>query len=274
MGGGNILFFRATGAIAGRWEVGGSIMRSIVTFSALVIVGCSAAPQDPHEDAGFPIMVVDAGSEPDAKADAKADAHVEAAVQPTPSCPNVPDDVSSFKPSAPKPARPYKSACGAGLVTGFYVACIASYATQSGCDDWAAANASNNACAQCMVSNDYDATWGPIVVHENFTSTNQAGCAELLTQNPAPSGTCAYAAAADDACQMAACESLCPVQSDGVGFTNLVACTANAVADGCKPWDDAATAACQTTIGAFNKCFASDPQTMFTNVGVTFCGGS
>ena len=239
-------------------------MRSLVTFSALVIVGCSAAPQDAHEDAGFPIIEHEAGSD---AADAKApDAHTEAAApKPTPSCPNVPEDVSSFKPTAPKPARAFKSACGTGQITAFYNACATSYATQYSCQSWESASASNAACTSCMISNDSDSTWGPIVNHSDYAFVNATGCAQLLN-----AATCASAAWADLACQMEACDSIC--YGDGVDLLNK--CETNAIAGGCKSWDDAQTVACVTTQGAFNKCFVTDVQTQFVNVVATFCGGS
>ena len=106
--------------------------------------------------------------------------------------------------------------------------------------------------------------------HGYYVDINQAGCAELLTQNPAPVGTCAYAAWANDACQIAACGSLCT--SDGIYALNE--CIQNATAGGCKSYDDAATTACQTTTGPFNKCFVTDAQAGFVNVASTFCGGS
>ncbi|HEY2366484.1 MAG TPA: hypothetical protein VGH87_08865 [Polyangiaceae bacterium] len=246
-------------------------MRSLLAFSALVIVGCSAAPQDPHEDAGFPILVADAGSEPDAKADAKTDAHADAdAAAPKPSCPNVPADVSKFSPTAPKLARAYQAACGSGQVTAFYNACIATSATTYSCQSWETASQSNNSCAACMISNDYESAWGPIVNHLGYSFINQMGCAELLTQNPAPSGTCAYDEWADLSCAMAACDTLCA--SDGLYELNQ--CEQNAIANGCKSYDDAETAACETTQGAFSKCFVTDPQTRFVNIASTFCGGS
>jgi hypothetical protein len=242
-------------------------MRSLVAFSVLVIVGCSAAPQDAHEDAGLSIVPAehDAGGA-DAMADAKADAHVEAAApKPAPSCPNVPEDVSSFVPSSPKPARAFQSACGAGQVTSFYYACAASSASQYSCESWESASASNSTCAACMISNDTDAAWGPIVNHSDYAFVNQVGCAQRLNAL-----TCASAAWEDQSCQMAACDGIC----DDDGLSELNACEANATAGGCKSYDDASTAACQTATGPFNKCFVADPQSQIVNVGVTFCGGS
>jgi hypothetical protein len=243
-------------------------MRSlIVSFSALVIVGCSAGPEDVHDDAGFHIKPAEQDAGADSSADAKAEAHVEAAApKPTPSCPNVPEDVSNFKPTtSPKPPRPYQASCGAGQVTAFYYACVGASATTYSCQSWESASQSNNDCVACMISNDYDSAWGPLVNHSDYAFINDTGCAQLLN------GTaCAAATWADRACAFEACDSICY----GDGLASLNKCDANAVAGGCKSWDDAQTAACVTTQGAFNKCFVTDPQSGFVNVVSTFCGGS
>jgi hypothetical protein len=253
-------------------------MRSYVVFSVLALVGCSAAPQTGDEDSGtFHVLPApDAGDAGAKVADAKADAHIEAsAPKPTPSCPSVPDDVTSFKPSAPKPARAFQAACGAGQVTAYYNACEASGADQNTCSAWQSQNASNNSCAQCIISWDYESSWGPIVnTSWNYSFTNDVGCVELLTQNPAPSGTCAYAMNAAFQCEQAACDDLCPVDSYGYGLTDLIACTKNAATGGCKAYEDAANAACQSDAGVYAKCLSSDPETQFVAIASTFCGGS
>jgi len=240
-------------------------MRWLVTFSALVIVGCSAAPQDPHDDAGFSIKPADEDAGADAMTDAKPDVHVaDAAPKPTPSCPNVPEDVSNFKPSTSKPPRPFQAACGAGQVTAFYNACSGSAASSYSCQTWSS-SAFNSACGTCIASNDSDSEWGPLVNHSDYAFFNEAGCAQLLGAS-----SCASAAWADEACLMDACDGICY----GGTIDLLDQCETNAIVAGCKSWDDAETAACVTTQGVFNKCFATDRQTQIVNIIATFCGGS
>ncbi len=249
-------------------------MRSFIVVSLAWIVGCSAAPTDPiSEDAGKAHVLPAGDAGADASDAAKADAHVEASAPKAPHCPDVPEDESAYQHETIKPARPYSASCGAGLVSYFYAQCLGPYATQSSCNTFQSSWA---ACAACLMSDSTDSAWGPIVSFPNYAETNMAGCVELHTANPAPSGSCADVLYQEEQCVRDACVGLCPLSpNDSVELDNFVQCETNATAGTCKSLDDAANTACQEDAGPYANCFVQkDFESAFIAIAPTFCGGS
>jgi hypothetical protein len=146
-------------------------------------------------------------------------------------------------------------------------------------DPIACANDQGSGCYACLVTEELGSSaYGPLIATQNdaLVNINVAGCLALLEPcNQA----CATAIADDFACDNAACEANCPVNSQ-TSYNRYVAC--EATADGCKTGCDTyATEATQCTsqiLGAQHPgsiCMSANHQAFtdyYAAVAPVFCG--
>lgn len=125
------------------------------------------------------------------------------------------DDAGACPPSAPAkpvltaaPAPFQPGSCSAAQVDGYLKECLDS--DGNACNAYKTANA---ACAACVESNSADASWGPIVFHENrrYYDYNYGGCIANVTGDFSATG-CGAAETRYLECRHAACVACLPAQ--------------------------------------------------------------
>jgi hypothetical protein len=188
------------------------------------------------------------------------------------SCPPV--DVSSFSPPPYHAANPPRAACTQDLVDAFYAACLAGSSTDQTCAPFSATgDASHKACAACILSQDTDPTYGPLVQHKGTVSLNLSGCIEVRDAQNGLACAKAYQSSAD--CDDAACAAKCPV-TDDASFTAYKACTQAAASNGCKAYTlGISCAAGEADGGPASVCFAGQSfQDLYKSIVPVFCMGA
>lgn len=186
-------------------------------------------------------------------------------------CPT-PADVSKFTPPAYKHAKHVPTACTAQNLADYDKNCInATTKNTANCTAWKTAAAT---CYGCLVSQETDATWGPLVSHNGVISINTAGCVELTDPGDT---TCAPADQAQEACIEAACDTQCPVK-DQTSFTNYQSCTSTAASQGCGTFVSTANNACTSVAASSTSavCFPTSSGTFesfMLSIAPIFCGG-
>jgi hypothetical protein len=244
-------------------------MRSLIA-SFVFLAGCSAGPTPTtiSEDAGRVQLAAQDGAA-DADAGHAADAKTEASVpSPAPSCPNVPENESSFHAQTVKANRAVQHVCSSLQIGAYYTECFGGDFV--GCDNW---YYQNEACYDC-IADGYDPTLGP-TIDGVIEFVNVPGCLMLAAnETNAPPGSCAEAYWNDVSCIDAAC-SICPVVDSTTSENVAIECLNNALVGTCKPVDDAATAACATDPN-YSTCMGGSTSmnayTAFTAVAAQFCG--
>ena len=224
---------------------------------------------------------LDAGKDLDANAadagatDAGSDASAnpDALVCPPPASGTcAPGNVSGFAPTWKPPTGAKQGKCTASQVATYYSQCAANGATPTACTAWRS-NSSNATCGGCIESKETASSWGPLVFLDNgVEQINAGGCVALLEPCNAP---CAEAYEAAATCDLAACESNCPVGTDPASFAAYKACVATADSCGCSKWTPfaACTDSLKGPLHPASICVdAPDFQTYFMQVVPVFCG--
>jgi hypothetical protein len=188
-----------------------------------------------------------------------------------------PADESQLTPTW-HPSHAHRDDCTSDQIDSLF-ACLKDSATQSSppsCAPWGATmSTANRTCYQCIVTDDAQPEWGPLIVHSglNTEETNYAGCAALVEGVP-DGGGCGGKVAADVACESAACAVSCPVDSSGNGLDGLNACITAADRGTCSAF--ATAAAClgvdSGPLAACNELNYADALTAARAVAVIFCG--
>ncbi len=182
-----------------------------------------------------------------------------------------PADVSSFTPPAYKSAKQPTSACTQTFIDAFYTGCLATGSTQQSCAPFGSgADAAHKACAQCIVSADTAANYGPLIEHKGTVSLNVAGCMEL--KDPTGGLACAKSYQQSEQCNEAACAANCPV-TDDASFQLYQACVTQAESNGCKTFSTAAQCANkEAEAGAATVCFQGATfQDLYNSIVPVFC---
>jgi hypothetical protein len=178
-----------------------------------------------------------------------------------------PGDVQTFVPGSYVHAnQPKPDACQGDSVALLYNACFGVNATVTSC---AAFQTLNAACYACAVTPSTASSYGPIIDYSSFVETNLAGCAEVVE---AGATTCAGPVQALAECQLAACETNCPV-TDTATLNTFSACTDAADRGGCQAYNEAASCFA-VDAGALAICDSSDFRTFFLSVVPLFCASS
>jgi hypothetical protein len=185
-------------------------------------------------------------------------------------CPN-PADISSWTPPAYVPAKNSPGACAPGDVAAYDAACVnTTTKSTSACDSFKSANAT---CVACLVSQQGDSSWGPIVQWPGIINLNLGGCLELA----AGDATCAKAVETAAACPHAACDAVCPVTSgDATSFANWQQCEQVAVADACGLYEQAANCMVTDPAAISSVCQPTQSDTfdsLLLRIAPVFCGG-
>jgi len=184
-----------------------------------------------------------------------------------------PGDVRTFQPSNYHPAA--ATSQGACLVSGrgdriqqFYDACLGGAATNDACMSF---KTYHPACANCIVTPDTAAHYGPLIDHHGFLAMNVAGCLELAVPGAI---SCAKSVQALSGCDLAACEANCRV-SDAKSLAEYDTCASVADSTGCAPYAAAATcAAALRDAGSTesSRCLETDFGRFYHEVVPLFCG--
>ena len=184
-------------------------------------------------------------------------------------CP--PADVSSFAPPPYHAANAPSAACTQALVDAFYANCLARSATDQTCAPFSATgDAEHKACAACVLSQESDPRYGPLVQHKGTVSLNLSGCIEIRDAQNGLACAKAYQSAED--CDDAACVAKCPV-TDDASFTAYKACTQSAASGGCKAYTQGITcAAGEADGGPASVCFSGQSfQDLYKSIVPVFC---
>lgn len=213
-----------------------------VAAALAAAMGCSAAgnavdpsgadagvPDAGALDAAPPVSVLDGSVLDDAALDAEsADANG------TLACP--PGDVSAFTPSWKPPKPLHAGTCSLADAERTVDCAFDPNAKQSECDAFFA-DAGSSACTLCVLTDDFDTSYGPIVMHGAYAALNLGGCI-AQTSGDTSATSCGAKVQAISACQQFACTA-CPDPST----------SAKAMADYLKCQSAALTTAC----GAYAK---------------------
>ena len=181
--------------------------------------------------------------------------------------PCAPVSVAGYQPTALTPPHAPANACTSSELAGFYDACVAQDTTSAAC---AAFQSSDAACSQCLLSQQTDATWGPVVAGLGKTKIDVPGCIALV-QGDASATSCAQRASDALGCEAWACDGVCPVTADA-GETSYEACLQEAAIGDCHGY---VVAQCDTADAGLGVC---DPRPLdaqsFAALAAVFCGGS
>jgi hypothetical protein len=177
-----------------------------------------------------------------------------------------PGDVQTFVPGSYVHASQPKSDCGADSVLLLYNACFGESASVASCS---AFRTLNEACYACAVTPSTASSYGPIINYTSFVETNLAGCVELVEEGAL---TCAGPVQALAECQLAACQTNCPV-TDTATLNAFSACTEAADTGGCQAYNAAASCLAVES-GPLAICDSSDFRHFFFSVVPLFCAAS
>src|SRR4029077_20819097 len=112
----------------------------------------------------------------------------------------------------------------------------------------------NARCAKCLLTPDSANSYGPLIDHGTFLTTNVAGCIELTDPMAI---SCAKSVEALAGCELYACEANCTVH-DPASRMEYDQCASEADHSGCASY--ARSAACLVSVpdaGQAGKCLAS-----------------
>lgn len=174
-------------------------------------------------------------------------------------CPN-PLDVGNFIPPVPSGNRSPWQSCSMGDIQGYYDACVGPNRTSQAC---MAFQSSKMSCAQCLESLNADAVWGAFVVDlpKNMGSPNTPGCLSLKGH-----AACAKAWSDRMHCEVAGCESQCPI-STAQSIQLYDQCVTNVDQGCCKAFDVKVQADCN----GITDCLGT-LQDRVLKAGQAFCG--
>jgi hypothetical protein len=245
---------------------------SVALIASALVYGCSSSTDNgtPAADAGG---TPDTGTKPDTgTGDAKAD-----------TAPDgndlvcAPKSVTNFMPPAFSPVHQQAGACTTQNIADFDTNCLATGHTKAMCDAFKMANAT---CAGCLEGKTTDSMWGASVFHASSApgstlgviQVNIGGCFEVLGGSAGVD--CSKKLQAADACENAACDSVCQI-TDDASFQLYQACINQAAQGDCMT-QAAAASTCEQTLGmaaGTSACVnGSDFQTLFDAVAPIICG--
>lgn len=247
---------------------------SVGALVSALVYGCSSSSSSnaPGDDAGSGVdsSVHDAAPASDAKADAKKDAD-------TLTC--APVDVTTFMPPAFSPVMRQPGACTAQNIADFTTNCLDTNHTKAMCDAYKMANPT---CSSCLETRGPSATWGASYFHSisapgstlGVIYANVGGCLEIL--GGAAGVDCSKKIQAAEACESAACDSVCQV-TDDASFQIYEACLQQAAGAGCSTYAMAAST-CEQALaadGGASVCSSgSDFQSSFNIIAPIVCGAA
>jgi hypothetical protein len=149
-------------------------------------------------------------------------------------------------------------------ISEYYDVCFGLKKSKAACDAFASLSLANATCADCIMTLDTDAAYGPLIRRGGFVQANVAGCIELTDSTAL---VCAKSVAALSECELAACEANCPV-SDGPSFDAYTSCAQQSDATGCKAY--VGTPGCADAGGA-SACLGTSFEQFYFMAVPLFC---
>jgi hypothetical protein len=172
------------------------------------------------------------------------------------------------------PPKPFgQSACMAADFSAYYDACLTSPIDADRCTAFTNAH---SACVNCIVSDEGDAMYGPLIWHQNraFFTLNIAGCLAHQLNDVSPRG-CGAAFQAIVQCKQSSCTG-CFDPTDTT-FNSFLNCEGKAGPTVCQPFTEAESESCHyshdpnTTTGVcVDDSVATRDQ--FLRMAPLFCG--
>ena len=139
--------------------------------------------------------------------------------------PCVPHFAAAWTPTWHPPRAPREGACTRSQIDAQYTTCHSASGSQAACEALRA-NAANKACADCLFTDEKEATYGPIIWSPNSWRTNTGGCIASLDRDMTAQGCGARVDAATE-CADAACRTCEP-------FNKFLECRRKANATVCR----------------------------------------
>jgi hypothetical protein len=175
--------------------------------------------------------------------------------------------VSTWTPSAYKPAKHIPTACAPGDLAAYDAACFNDKTRgDAACAQFRTTKAT---CAACLESNPADSSWGPVVQYDNGPSLNGPGCFELYDGNV----TCATSLQETALCEHQACDAVCPV-IDELSYDQWLHCTLTAAGGSCSTYNTG-SAKCNDDVPGRTFCWRGETRDdFFMNIAPLFCGGA
>lgn len=204
--------------------------------------GCATSDNAPStsadggSDAGDPdttTSVGDAASEAD---DAVADTDAGAVdAGSTLACP--PSAAVGFTPTWKPPKPLHTGACTRDQAATVVDCAFDPSAKPAMCEDFFG-DAGNSACMLCVLTDDFDTSYGPLVMHGVYAALNLGGCIAALAGDTSATG-CGAKVQAISECQRAACTG-CPDPSTGAqALSDYLKCQQEALSTVCLGYVDA-----------------------------------
>jgi hypothetical protein len=154
-------------------------------------------------------------------------------------CP--PGSVAAFAPTW-KPPKPLHATACSPAEAELNVNCAFDPSSNPSVCDAYLADASSSNCTLCVLTDDFDTTYGPLVMHGAYADLNLGGCIAQASGDTSATG-CGAKVQAIGQCQAFAC-SACPDPSSGTKAMNdYLACLSAAMSTVCKDYVKAAACA-------------------------------
>jgi hypothetical protein len=240
---------------------------------ALALAACgsddSPAPvtatpgQDAAPEATADVVAPDTGDQPEASTDAAPDAELKCE----------PQSVAGWTPTWHPPTGLYQGICSAAEIQEIVGACWDTGASTAKCNS---AKAKYAACTTCLISQETDASYGPIIVFNSlgFSDRNDPGCVALLGGDVSATG-CGAQMQAYWQCVGASCSPGCKVAAatftDDMAAFNDCAQAARADANICKTHYDNFLPCSKLHSDCLWKAGESWAK-LVTRIGNIFCG--
>ncbi|MFO0668493.1 MAG: hypothetical protein U0235_02540 [Polyangiaceae bacterium] len=221
----------------------------IASVAALLAAfGCSAsgnaiqgvADGGADASADAPLDVTAATSDDGAALD---DAAVDAGVVDDASSPLAcpPGSVAAFTPTWKPPKKLHAGVCSLAEAELTVDCAFDPNAKQSTCDAYFA-DAGSSACTLCVLTDDFDTTYGPIVMHGAYAALNLGGCI-AQTSGDTSATSCGAKVQAISECQEFACTSCPDPSTTSKAMTDYLKCQGAAMSSVCKSFVTAGSCA-------------------------------
>jgi len=222
--------------------------RRALVSAVVAVIGCSASGNaiqaggeggvDGGSEAGADVTTAapDDGAAPD---DAAGDAGAVDDGGSTLACP--PGNVASFTPTWKAPKKLHAGVCSLAEAELTVDCAFDPNAKQSTCDAYFA-DAGSSACTLCVLTDDFDTTYGPIVMHGAYAALNLGGCIAQTSGDTAPT-SCGAKVQAISECQEFACTSCPDPSTSAKAMSDYLKCQSAAMSSVCKSYVTAGSCA-------------------------------
>lgn len=210
------------------------------------IVGCATTGNSALGDAGADATSAgasqsqDGGAEETGSSEAADGGALDGAGPTKPlACP--PGSVANFSPTWKPPKALHAAACSVPQ-SQLAVDCAFDPSTKPAACDEFFGDAGNSACMLCVLSDDFDTTYGPVVMNGVYAVLNLGGCIAALSGNTAAS-SCGAKVQAITECQQHACKGCPDPAAGGKALSDYLECQKAASSTVCSSYVSAASCA-------------------------------